>query len=353
MKVIFAAEDIMIKLNKNLKKIMTSVLAMSMSFALVACDMTESNGTDASSSSTATETVQVYREVTNANLSEVEEYLDSIVNGSYRELRSFPMFTQLGELPAVAFADGNLLQEAGGNASLESISRTDYQLFLQQYFNSGITLPESVNYQRGFDRENDVFNLNRERTERNFFPETYWQDAMITQEGNTVYYDAYEFNYEFVNNDTGLDETGNPLARIVVDEVTIGFATPIVQREVRMLDYLPLAKTRYTLEVQRNGDLNLISKTRLDGDEAYKASAREAFANVRAVFGQANVDGTLSIRTHPQEGATLLGTLEDTTNLWYIDPLPESDFYIVAPAARSAVFNYKIGFGFSLKSEIS
>lgn len=345
----------------SLKSTLVIFLALIMSFTLVACQDTgeeDNNNSEVNNVSDeeeeATPTPEASRrEMGAANIGEIETYLNSIVNGPFREIVNFPDFTSVTQIPAIVISNGNLLRTATDRSAQTTISRQDYELFLQQYFNPNITLPSSANYQRSYDAENDQFFIPESVTDRNFFPETWWTDGVVSQEANTVYYDAYEYSYEFVNSG-GFEETTNAISRIVVDDVTIGFSAPIVKRDLYLIDHTPLAKTRYEFYITEDNNLNLISKTKLERDEGYKASAIVNFEDVVAVNGQAgNLDGgTLRIFNLPSDEASLIGTLQESTYIWSVD-LGDENHALVAPAARTGVFDYNLGFGYANKAYIN
>ena len=304
---------------------------------------------------TETSVKQQFEKVSNERLPEIEKYLDSIVNGNFREFKSFPYFNKVSEIPAIVFSSGNILQEASKKFNTPQVPRSEYEKFLQDYFGPAITLPSSANYVRGYNSNDDSFNAKLDLSTRNFYPSSFWKDASISQEDDKIYFDAYEFNYEFVNTDTGSSEHNNPIARILVDEVTIGFSSPIVKRDLYLIDHAPLAKTRYTLKLNADGNFNLISKTRLSADEAYKQSAMTIYQNAKAVLGSTkNLGGSsIAVVNAPERNSKMLATLLEGTSVWYIDVFPNKEYYLFAPASNSAaIFDYRIGFGYGFKEYI-
>ncbi|NCC82952.1 MAG: hypothetical protein EOM03_02345 [Clostridia bacterium] len=287
-------------------------------------------------------------QVTEADLPAIQAYIESCVNGPFREYVTFPDFFEVSQLPPVVFAGSNLLREATLALGSVSFPRSSYQQYLQRNFNPELTLPANANYQIAYDQAADSFNSYYEPDKRNFTPFSFWLDASLSQEGTDIYFDAYEISYEYVNADSGREERDNPIARMVCDEVTIGFSAPIARRDLHLIDHRPLAKTRYTLQASLDGGYNLISKTKLKRDNAYKASALEMFEDVRATRGMSVKlnKSRLNVRAWATQDSEIVGTLDEGTKLWYINPLPETGFVIGAPAARSAVFNYNLGFGF-------
>lgn len=338
---------------KNKKSLLALLLVFA--FVLSACNLSGDDEETTGSSTESTEKVENVNVDSEDLQKRIYAYIDTVVNGSFREVSTFPNFTSLGEIPAVDFADSDLLRNYLKELDVNSVSREDYEAYLQDNFNPKITLPKNANYQRNYNKEDDVFALNVEREERSFIPSSFWQGIEFSSSGDDIYFDAYEFNYEFVNKETGIDEVDNPIARIVVDETTIGFATPIIKRDLYLIDHSPLAKTRYTLRINDNDRLNLISKTSLDRDANFKHSAQMKYNHVEAKEGRVGKlsSNRLNIYARPSSNADTLGNVEENTYMWYIDLNPELDFYLTAPASTGTAFNYNYGFGFANKKNIA
>ncbi len=291
--------------------------------------------------------------VTDEDIPELEAYLLKVINGAFREKVAFPDFTQVNQLPAVALAGSDLLMEATTAVGLTRMSRTAYEQYLKENLNFGITLPTNANYMLAYDQNTDSFANNYEMRTRNFRPFSIFLDPVVTQEGENVYFDAYELAYEFVNAGTGEEERANPVARMVVDGVTVGFSAPIARNDLHLIDHRPLAKTRFTLQYTL-GTWNLISKTKLTRDESYKASAQELFSDVRAVRGVAAgmPSGRLNVRYWASAESSIVGTLDNATVIWYVDCLPGTGYILGGPEALPGVFNYDLGFGFMAKEYV-
>lgn len=283
-----------------------------------------------------------------ADVPKIQDYIASCVNGPFREYTSFPDFISVQQLPAVIFSGSEQLVKATREVGLVSFSRSNYEQYLQENFNPDITLPLSADYVIGYDKDTDSFRNDYELARRNFRPSSFWLDPELSQAGDNIYFDAYEISYEYVNPDTGREERENPIARMVVDDVTIGFSAPIVRHDLHLIDYRPLAKTRYTIRRNKSDGFYMVSKTKLARYAAYKASAMKIFGEVEARTGKAFRlgGGTMKVRDWASEDAHVLGTLEEGTWLWFVDCLPNSGFYLGAPGATYAVFNYNYGFGF-------
>lgn len=278
----------------------------------------------------------------------IKSYIDSCVNGPFREYETFPDFISVQQLPAVIFSGSELLLKACASVGLDSFTRSHYEQYLKEHFHPDITLPSNADYIFGYDAEEDSFRTDYEISKRNYRPFSTWLEPELSQNGEDIYFDSYELNYEFVNAETGRDEKDNPLARMVIDGVTVGFSAPIARRDLHLIDHRPLAKTRYTLRMNFDGSYYMVSKTKLGRDEAYKKAASELFNSLEAVPVNANLRGgnKLDVRDWASDSANLLGTLQDGTFIWYVNVLPSTGYYLGAPAAKSAVFNYKLGFGF-------
>ncbi len=286
--------------------------------------------------------------LTAADIPEIEAYISSCVNGPFREYTEFPDFIAVQQLPLVIFSGSQLLLNAAEEVGTDHFSRSNYEQLLQENFNPDITLPLNADYVLAYDKESDSFRSDYEIDLRNFTPSSFWLDPELSQEGQDIYYDAYEFNYEYVNAESGREERENPIARMVVDEVTVGFSAPIVRKDLHLIDHRPLAKTRYTLRLNKSGGYYMVSKTKLSRDAAYKASAAKEFNDVKARTGSAfRLGGNrLNIRDWASDDAQIIGTLEEGTWIWFVDPLPTTGFYLGAPAALYDVFDYSLGFGF-------
>lgn len=331
-------------------------LALSLALVMVlgaACgngDQTKNTLKEASGTTAAvsTEAPKPAVTISGKDLPRVEKYIASCVNGPFREYTDFPDFMSVKQLPPVIFSGSELLRKAAGSVGMEKFARANYELYLQQHFNPEITLPVNADYVFGYDKSSDSFVTHPKTEERNFTPSSFWLDPSLSQEGNAIFFDAYEVNYDYVNAKTGREERDNPIARMVVDDVTIGFSAPIVRRDLHLIDYRPLAKTRYTLGTNEQGGFYIVSKTKLPRDEAYKASAQKMFASIEARQGSAIRLGgsTLNVRDWATEESEIIGTLEEGTALWFVNPLPQSGFYLAAPAAYGPVFDYTLGFGF-------
>ncbi len=333
-----------------LRKAGAIMLAMSLILA-VSCNNDETDETGGSRRPQVEEpdttADEVRYQVSDSDLPVLEAYIEKLSNGPFREYSNFPDFTNVSQIPPVVLAGNHLLYDATRPVGLTRLSRNSYEQFLQSALNPGVTLPANANYQLAYDANSENFSNAYEMEERNFRPYSIWLDAEVSQEGNDIYFDAYELSYEFVNQSTGRDERNNPIARMVVDDVTIGFAAPIAHRDLHLIDHRPLAKTRYT--IRRTGDgWHLISKTKLRRNESYKTSATEQFAEVTAQLGTAiNLSsGRLNVRDWASTNASILGTLHEGTTVWYVNCLPGTGFVLGAPAARGAVFNYQLGYGF-------
>lgn len=328
-------------------------------FSAVACNNTDESKNGGNTTGPSGQTAdpsgssQPVVRVTDADIPELEAYISSVVNGAFREKATFPDFTNVNQLPPVALAGSDLLKKATTTVGLTRMSRSAYEQYLQANLNPAITLPANANYQLAYDQSSDTFANNYEMKTRNFRPFSIFLDPVVTQDGENVYFDAYELAYEFVNAGTGEEERSNPVARMVVDDVTVGFSAPIARNDLHLIDHRQLAKTRFTLRSSLDG-WNMISKTKLTRDESYKASALALFSDLRAVRGTAAgmPSGRLNVRNWASTDSSIVGTLDDGTVLWYVDCLPSTGYILGGPEAMPGVFNYDLGFGFIAKEYV-
>lgn len=339
-----------------------SLLLLLSSLAFTACRSDEKDKTPEGTTQQAellpsdesAATTAALRKIDSSDLPEIESYIASCVNGPFREYTPFPDFISVQQLSPLILSGSELLLKATKSVGLESFPRSQYEVYLQENFHPDITLPAGADYRFGYDKDTDSFRNDYELAERNFRPFSIWLDPELSREGQDIYFDAYELNYEFVNAETGREERENPIARMVVDDVTVGFSAPIARQDLHLIDHRPLAKTRYTLRPSGKDGFQMISKTKLSRDAAYKASAMKLFADVEAMQGSLFRLGgdTLGVRDWASEDAQILGTLEEGTLIWYVNPLPTTGYVLGAPAASYEVFDYRLGFGFMAKQYI-
>lgn len=278
----------------------------------------------------------------------IERYIDMVVNGPFREYISFPNFTSVQEIPIEVYAGNGLLTDALQRTGLKTLPRSSYQAYLQERFHPDVTLSMPDNNILAYDRQSDSYNVTTKESARNFTPFSIWLEPVLKKAGNTYQYEAYELSYEFVNSDTGRNEKDNPLARMVVDGVTIGYSTPSQRQDLHLIDHRQLAKTRYTLSENEYG-LNLVSKSNFGGDAVYKASALPLFQDQKASFGVvSNLEGgVLAVRNWASADASISGNLIEGNYVYYVNAFPDTPYYLAAPASQDPyVFNYKLGFGF-------
>ncbi len=334
-------------------RILTTLLALTV--MLVACDDSDSTETRASLdvnqtiSSTSSTQAPTPEHMSETERQEVETYIASVVNGPFRAYTQFPNFTSINQIPAVVYSGNGLLEDAIRRTGLTSIPRTGLQSYLQEELHPDVeiqALPESM---LAYDKSTDSFTLPIEESSRNFRPFSIWLEPQAVRIGDEIQFEAYELSYEFVNSDTGREESNNPLARMVIDEVTIGFSTPAQRQDLHLIDHRPLAKTRYTLTINPYGSYNMLKKESVDGDSTYKLSAQEIFADIIAEYGKVQgLDGyNLSVRTWASSDASVVGNLIEGNFVYYLNPFPDTPYYLAAPASSDGgTFDYKLGFGF-------
>lgn len=295
-------------------------------------------------------------EVTDAaTINEITRYVRDTVNGPFRSYTAFPNFSAINEIPPIVFAGNRMLNRVTTNLGLEEISRTSYEAYLKENFNPEISLPLNANYELAYNKEKDSFSPAPEDTDRNFSPFSYFLDSVVTKTGDTYYFDTYEMQYEFVNAETGREETDNPIARMMIDGVTIGFSVPVGGQDLQLIDYRPLAKTRYTLEKNAYGKFNLLARQSLPSDQAYKEEAQKHFNAVQAQRGTISGVGsnTLAVRSWASMDAGIVGSLEQGNQVYFVNVFPDTAFYLAAPASDDpGIFNYAYGFGFMAKDYI-